>query len=260
MKKSLLYFLVFLPVLASAQNVKGPYVGVTTQYQSTRILNDKQYDNVNYQHTVATQWAPYGVTLGYKFNENHNVQVELISSNQGETWDFIDLDGNKSGEKHLKLEYWNIPLLFKYTTAGKLRFNFQMGPQISILKEGYEENVFFRTAKYRRDKTDLTIAQGTYPLATFKDSERTGDMGNFNKHDLGILFGLGLEYSIIPNLYLSANLRSHYNFVNVRAEEHISVPQDPDYYVLRQNLVIGGQAGLHFLFNTGDGFSRAKHQ
>ncbi|WP_192822248.1 outer membrane beta-barrel protein [Rufibacter sp. LB8] len=260
------YFLLLLPALLAlhtqAQNVKGPFIGVTTQYQNTYIINDEQYENVNYKHTFTTKWAPFGITAGYKFNENHSLQVEFIRSKQGEVLDLIDQDGEKAGEKHIDLVYYNIPVLFKYTTAGKVRFTFQVGPQISLLQKGSEENRFSRTATYKREASTFTIPQGTYLLASTEETARGNDqaIGRFNEYDLGLLAGMGLEVNLTPVAYLSANLRYHYNFVNIRKEEQINSPVDPDTFTLRQNMVVGVQVGVHFLFNTGDDRSPARHQ
>jgi opacity protein-like surface antigen len=259
MKKIFLFLLsAFTALLAQAQNVKGPYIGVTTQHQNTYIINDEQYEDVNYKHTFTTKWAPFGVTLGYKFNENHNVQAELIRSKQGEVLDLIDQNGNKAGEKHIDLVYWNIPLLFKYTTPGRLRFTLQLGPQLSILQNGTEENRFSRTATYKRGANTFTIPEGNYLLASTETT--TTATGQFNEYDFGLLVGTGLEFNFTKYAFLTANLRYHYNFVNIRKEEHIESTRDPDTFTLRQNMVVGVQAGLHFLFNTGNDRSPARSQ
>ncbi|MFC6996898.1 porin family protein [Rufibacter roseus] len=265
MKKYFLPLLLLLPLAMQAQSIKGPYIGVTTQYQNTWIINDEQYEDVNYRHKFTTKWAPFGVVAGYKFNENHNFQVELIRSKQGENFDFVDDNGDKTGEKEIDLVYWNIPVLFKYTTTGRLRFNFHVGPQLSILQKGREENRFSRDATYDRNGSPIPINAGTYVLATTDEAERNRNnsgtpIGGFNKYDLGIALGTGVEYSLNSATYLTANIRYHYNFVNIRDSESQRSPVDPDYYVLRQNMVVGLQLGIHFLFNTGDGETPARHK
>ncbi|MFB9861716.1 porin family protein [Rufibacter immobilis] len=263
MKKYLLLLFLCASFLAQAQNIKGPYLGFTTQFQNTWIINDEQYEGVNYKHRFTTKWAPYGFVAGYKFNENHNVQAEIYRSHQGEKFDLIDRDGNKTGEKEIDLVYWNIPLLFKYTTTGTLRFNFQVGPQLGILQKGTEENRFSRTATYQLKEKSFPIQAGTYLLASTEDRDRSGNanVGKFNEYDAGILLGAGVEYSLTDNLSLTANLRYLYNFVNIRKEEHIvDNARDPDEYTLRQNMVGGLQIGINYLFNTGDGSSSARHQ
>ncbi|MGV3540463.1 MAG: porin family protein [Rufibacter sp.] len=263
MKKYLFLLTLLCPLLAQSQNIKGPYLGVTTQFQNTYIINDEQYEDVNYQHTFTTKWAPFGVTVGYKFNENHSLQAELIRSMQGEKFDLVDKNGTKTGEKEIDLVYWNIPLLFKYTTTGKLRFNFQAGPQLSLLQKGTEINRLDKVGTYTRKGNELTIgAVGTHLLASTEEADRQNNsaVGEFNEYDAGVLLGAGVEFDLTPHLYLTTNLRYHYNFVNIRKEEQISSPYDPDTYTLRQNMVVGVQVGLNFLFNTGDGSSPARHQ
>ncbi|GGK76052.1 outer membrane beta-barrel protein [Rufibacter glacialis] len=263
MKQYFLLLFLVLPFLAHAQNTKGPYIGVTTQFQNTWVINDEQYEDVNYKHRFTTKWAPYGFVAGYKFNENHNVQAEFYRSHQGERFDLIDNSGNKAGEKEIDLVYYNVPLLFKYTSTGTVRFNFQVGPQLGILQKGTERNTFTRTASYQIKDRSFSVPQGNYLLASTEEGDRSGNsrVGEFNKYDLGILLGLGAEYSITSNVILTANLRYSYNFVNIRKEEHIEdLTRDSDYYVLRQNMVAGVQIGLNYLFNTGDGSSSARHQ
>ncbi|GAA4306955.1 hypothetical protein GCM10023183_22510 [Nibribacter koreensis] len=264
MKKYLLLPFLLFPLLSQAQSTKGPYIGVTTQFQNTWIINDEQYEDVNYEHKFTTKWAPFGITAGYKFNENHNLQVELIRSKQGENFDIVDVNGDKTGEKEIDLVYWNVPLLFKYTTTGRMRFNFHFGPQISFLQKGTETNRISRSATYSQKGVEFTgPAPGTYLLASVDEEDRQKDskVGSFNKYDLGAAVGTGLEFDVNSNTYLSANLRGHYNFVNIRKEENINdKTRDPDWYNLRQNFVIGIQVGVHFLFNTGDGTSPARHE
>ncbi|WP_181305094.1 outer membrane beta-barrel protein [Rufibacter sp. XAAS-G3-1] len=262
MRKYVLLLFLSLPFLAQSQNIKGPYVGVTTQFQNTWVINDEQYEDVNYKHRSTTKWAPYGFVAGYKFNENHNVQAEIYRSHQGQKFDLIDINGGKSGEKEIDLVYYNIPLLFKYTTTGKVRFNFQVGPQLGILQKGTEHNSFSRAATYQIKERTFSVPQGNYLLASTQDSDRSNsNVGEFNQYDLGVLLGTGVEYSLSTNLILTANLRYSYNFVNIRKEEHIEdLSRDSDYYVLRQNMVAGVQLGLNYLFNTGDGTSRARRE
>lgn len=265
MKKYFLLLVLLFPLFAQSQNIKGPYLGVTTQFQNTWVINDEQYEDVNYRHKFTTKWAPFGITAGYKFNENHNAQVELIRSKQGENFDLVDKDGNKTGEKEIDLVYWNIPVLFNYTTTGTLRFSFQLGPQLSILQKGYETNRIDRAGIYHRKGIEYPMpasAIGTHLLASTEEADRQRDarVGQFNKYDAGILLGVGLEYSLTDHMYVSGNLRYSYNFINIRKEEHIESPYDPDIYTLRQNMVVGIQVGVHFLFNTGDGRTPARHQ
>ncbi|MDX5346901.1 MAG: PorT family protein [Hymenobacteraceae bacterium] len=226
----------------------GLHGGVVSGFNSTWVIAQEQYEQNRYRYKKAFAFAPFGVSLGYKFNERHGIQVEAFRSNIEGKYELLAENGVVGGEKVIDLKYWSIPLLFKFTSTGDVRFSFAIGPQISFLSEGEEYNTINQTIKFHRPgRSDTTFTPGTYLLASTEQTVPR-EVATFNNVDVGIASGIGVEYNFTDNLYLSANLRLNYNFRNVFNEESIAYPHDIDTYTLRYNALGGIQLGLHYFF------------
>jgi hypothetical protein len=158
------------------------------------------------------------------------------------------------GEKEIKLNYWSVPILYKFTTAGKTRFSFQFGPQFSFLSDGSEINKMSQNAflKVNLESTDLYFADAPKPGADWGFTEGDFVMAtkdDFNKTDIGAVLGLGLEADITTNLYLSGNLRFYYGFKDVRSDAKVDQAEARGYYDSRNNVSGGVQLGLHYRFD-----------
>ena len=262
MRKILLlsFLLSFLSISyhTQAQDNDGPFVGVTTALNSTWIIIDDQPDDSNLEYKKNWKWAPVGAVIGYKFNENHSLQLEAIKSHQGADFDIEDESGNIIGEKRIDLKYWAFPLLFKYSTAGKARFNFHLGPQLSFLTYGREENKFTGTGqiKVEGQRDDVYGPKNDKVFASFKDTDdnapQNPNVGSFSTVDPAIAFGFGGEFNLTPNFYLSANLRFNYAFKEIRDKEYFDDKDDVENFVMRYNVLGGVQVGLHYFINKSE--------
>ncbi|KAA9340245.1 outer membrane beta-barrel protein [Adhaeribacter soli] len=263
---------------ANAQ--KGPHIGLITGYNTTWVIDSKLYDDPNYDSRTTWNSAPFGVVLGYKFNPSSTIQVEVFKNNMGAEYDIkgsniFGGDTKTVGEKRIELQYTSVPVLYKFTTGEKVRFNFHFGPQFNFLRKGSEVNQVTERTVLRAglSSTDLTAGDvevyenapatsldleipnksivlnaGTYNRpdhATYKND----DKANFNKTDIGAALGLGLEADLIDNLYLSANVRFYYGFNDIRSDSWINMEKERGYYESRNNVTGGFQLGLHYRFD-----------
>jgi len=241
----------------SARAQSGPHIGFISGYNSTWVLDQKLSDDPNYEYNRTWNSAPFGVVLGYKVNPSSTFQLEFFKNNMGAEYDIIGRetlisDDKTVGRKEIKLEYWSLPILYKYTTGGTVRFNMHFGPQFSFLSDGSEVNEINERAilKVNLESTDLhndlsvntaTYEPRTYTLATKED---------FKKTDFGIAFGFGMEADITTNLYFSANIRFYSGFNDIRSDEAIAEAKSRGYYDDSRNNITGGaQLGLHYRFD-----------
>jgi hypothetical protein len=240
--------------MARPRGYKGSlHFGVTAALNSTWVKfdNDEQ-NNEHYKYNKTFKWAPIGVVAGYKFNDRHDLQAEAYVSRQGQHYDLV-AQGNGSGavigEKRVDLTYLQVPLLWKYTTGDATRFNVHFGPQVGFLLKGEEVNEITRQGGVHRNGS--AIRPGTSLLVVRQDGEdRVYDgQGQFNKVDPYLVLGFGLEKDLTDNLYLSANLRFHYGFADIRAGETVVDQTTGDKYILRYNIYGGAQFGLHYIIN-----------
>jgi len=266
--------------LMQANAQTGPHLGLVTGYHTSWVLDNKLFDDPNYDNRTTWNSAPFGVVLGYKFNPGSSIQIEVFKNNMGQEFDILGSDtfaGQTKvvGEKRIELNYTSVPILYKFTSGEKVRFNFHFGPQFNFLSEGSEVNQINERAVLRANlsSTDLTaadialyggapatsldveiptksvvLASGTYNRPD-NTTYKTGEKENFNSTDIGAAIGLGMEADLFDNLYLSANLRLYYGFKDIRSDEWVTMEENRGYYDSRTNATAGFQIGLHYRFD-----------
>ena len=257
---------------ANAQS--GPHIGLITGYHTSWVLDQKLFDDPNYEGRTTWNSAPFGVVLGYKMNPSSTIQVEVFGNNMGAEYDIVgsDVFGQETkvvGEKRIEMKYTSVPILYKFTAGEKVRFNFHFGPQFNFLSEGSEINQIDQTTVLRANlsSTDLTAADvALYPnphptatdpeiptksvLLTAGTYDRTPNgKEDFNKTDIGAAIGLGMEADLFGNLYLSANLRACYGFKDIRSDARKAEFEARNNYDSRTNATAGFQIGLHYRFD-----------
>lgn len=244
----------FLP--AKAQ--KGPEIGLVTGFNTTWVIDSKLFDDPNYEYRTTWNAAPFGIQLGYKINPSSTFQLQFFKNNLGAEYDIkgrpTPLSEEKTvGEKVIELEYWSLPLLYKFTTGEKVRFTFHFGPQFSFISKGSEINTLRENAllKVNLESTDLTTgASASVNSAMYeKDTYVLAEKEDFNKTDFGATVGLGLEADITNNLYFSANAKLYYGFNDIRGDEWVDQEKARNYYDSRNNASGGFQLGLHYRFD-----------
>ena len=246
--------------LMKANAQTGPYLGVTTSYNSTWVLDQKLMDDQNYDTQNTWDDSPIGFTLGYKVNPSSSIQVEINKNTMGAEFDILGsqiYDGEKRviGEKNIETKYWSVPVLYKFTSGEKVRFNFHVGPQFSFLSEGSEITasgtditVADAASHHNTTTADLEILGKSALYQSGENDVRAGKE-DFNKTDIGALVGLGLEADIVSNLYISANFRVYYGFKDIRSDARVAEAEARGYYDSRTNATAGFQIGLHYRFD-----------
>ena len=227
------------------------HFGVTTAINNTWIKVDKDAPGKGHYHYNTTfKWAPVGLAAGYKFNDRHDLQAEVYLSPQGQHYDLVargDGSGEVIGGKRVDLSYLQVPLLWHFTAGDATRFNVHFGPQVGFLIRAEEVNDITRSGGVHRDGG--SIPTGTTPLARRKKGKDTvyDGQGEFHKVDPYGVLGFGLEKDVTDNLYLSAMLRFHYGFGDLRAGETVTDKITGDQYLRRNNIYGGLQFGLHYM-------------
>lgn len=116
-----------------------------------------------------------GVFIEAALNEKFSIQPELLYSSQGAKEEVANYMGYKfSGEATLKLDYINVPIMFKYYPIDILSIT--AGPQIGVLV-----------------KSKFTIDSPRYQSQVTVDDKKVNEL--FNKLDYGMNFGLELNTS-----------------------------------------------------------------
>ena len=179
-----------------------------------------------------------GLVVGYNGSDNLGLQLEFNYAQAGQTYqDQLTFFGSPFADvkKEVKLSYWQIPILFKYTAPGNTaRANIVFGPQIGILN-GAEINYFLDGSSVKYE---------TYPGPAYPSLSGPKDF--FNKIDVGIALGIGVDIFVLENLYLSPGLRIYGGITDINSEE----TRDNNDYTASRNGAIGLNVGVHFLFGN----------
>jgi hypothetical protein len=262
-------------------DMTGFHAGLNTGIYYTQMIDRAMFDSPSYNFGSTWKAAPIGLTLGYNWQNRYGVQVEGNLQRLGQKMTILDVTKSEVGTKEINLTYVQIPLLFKIMAGeGRARFNFHIGPQLSVLTEGTDKEYYSKTDLIFHNTQDepvdeiagQTLSAGSeieiIKGSTDKDAALAGSgyiPYQFNKTILGGLFGFGTEVNVGSGFYLTGNLRLGYNFSEIRKEGEGAETKFRDYvdlsgnnrrYLYNQearNFVFGGfHFGVHYLFNQNE--------
>jgi hypothetical protein len=151
---------IFILVFCTSAVLAQPkiHLGITTAVNSTFVLDKGLSEDPRYSSTANFEWAPVGVNFGVDFTKRIGLQLESIKAAQGQIYQMIETAQAAQtmiAERSIDLSYLQFPLLLKMMNGGNkaARFNFQVGPQLSILSGGSETINFIKDAS-------VNLAQG----------------------------------------------------------------------------------------------------
>lgn len=232
------------------------HIGLTTGLAATWIIDQRLLEDPNYLDVQTYRRAPIGVTFGYHFNDRNGFQIEANKTGQGADFQIIGSgdDQTRIGTKNVRLTYWSVPVLYKYTSgaARRTRFEFHVGPQLNFLSSASDVNRYDRDGilTVTAGRTDITTATGprnTHPVKA-GTSAQFATTDDYRTHTLSAVFGFGVEVKIVGPLYASALVRGTISVQEIRADQAADRARKTGYYTGRQNALAGVQVGLHWQF------------
>lgn len=237
MKKRILIpiFLLVLTLSASAQ--KGLYVGAGGSVLSTWITNQNNYGQVfemDYEHRIGSNGH---INLGYDFNASIGLKLEAGYGMLGQK--YKDMHKDTIYTRTINLNYFQLPLLFKFRTAGeKVKFYVMAGPQFNFLMSAKQEY-------YKREKIYSDSILNPINAKRFKIGEE--DVKNrYSSMDIMARIDLGVDIYFIPNLYLNAGLTMAYGLIDINAEEFRIPDHSSGEYNPSHNLYGGLNVGIQY--------------
>jgi hypothetical protein len=131
---------IFFAVTGHAVMSQGFRLGLNTGMNTNIVLDEGLKSDPRYQATYNYSFNPIGVNVTYDITPSFGLSLESILSRQQTIYDIIDIAETVKGQHKLDLQHINIPLLFKFMSGGDAvtRFNFNVGPQLSILTKAQE--------------------------------------------------------------------------------------------------------------------------
>ncbi len=193
--------LIIILALVAGSVIAQPriHIGVTTALNSTFVLDKGLSEDPRYSAEANYKWAPIGASFGIDFTNRFGLQIESIKAAQGQIYQMFESAQNiKSmiAERNISLNYLQFPLLLKMMSGGNkaARFNFQIGPQLSLLNSGSEtlkfvENTNINLAQGGDIPLDITTVlvenQADIPV-TYQDAITNGEIVPLSGNDLEI--------------------------------------------------------------------------
>lgn len=263
MKKLLFSAILLLVMIQSKAQIKL-HVGVSTALNSTFVLDKGLKADPRYLSTGTYKWAPIGVSFGVDFTRNFGLQIESIKAAQGQYYQVMDAYNEIVGERNFDMTYLQIPLMLKLMSGGNglARFNFQIGPQLSIIQTGtellkYAESVQNIPVSDEVPPPDgaVLLPDGNYQVPAYDQivtgtPDVTEALYNFQEKEIQLAAAVGADVDIARNFYLSLLIRANYSFTDMRGDDLLALLATgtvSEIFDQRANLAVGFQFGFHWM-------------
>ncbi len=194
------------------------HLGLNTGFNSTHVLDKGLNQDPRYISTASFKWAPVGFAFGVDFTNRIGLQFESIKAAQGQIYQMVETAQNINrmiAERNIDLNYIQLPLLLKMMGGGDkaARFNFQLGPQLSLLNSGAETIKFIEDGSFNFaqdgdipiDLTTVMVANQNDIPQSYQDAIANGDITPTSGNEMEI----PLEY-----------------FQNAENPDQFDIPQD----------------------------------
>ena len=266
-----------LIISVSAFGQPRVHLGLTTAMNSTYVLDKGLKSDSRYEAHANYEWAPIGFSLGLDISRKFGFQLESIKAAQGQIYQIVDAYDQVVGERKIYLDYFQFPLLMRFLNGSDkaVRFNFQFGPQLSILNYGEETMEYLASTQEIPEGTEipegatlLDAEKNLYdvpamPTQTLLSSAAEEEINKFKNKELQLAFGFGFDIDILRNFYLRANVRGNYSFMDMRNQDLIDMIDKDDLTSIfdnRSNLLVGVQLGFHWMIGGTRSFGKKDKQ
>ncbi|MEZ5013904.1 MAG: porin family protein [Chitinophagales bacterium] len=264
MKKKLTLLLLGLTAMVTTQAQMGMHIGFHGQFNSIWIINQNSYtfSKMDYDYKYG---ALGGIALGYNYEQNFGVQVELNFAFMGQDYSDIIRDFSNAVNpdnpnqvypvltyRTVDLTYLQLPIMFKYMEGEKkdaIKYHMLGGIQFSALL-GADQNY---SADINDNEQIVQIPQSAAPQSGVPAFANAGgiiaETDYFKKLDVGVIFDIGVDMYVNDKTYFTAALRGHYGLLDINANDtrDLNPAKGENIYRSSHNAFVGINIGLHFL-------------
>jgi hypothetical protein len=238
MKKiSVLLMLAFSLSILTSVAQKQLYLGLGGTMMNTWVTNETNYGYPDMDYST-TFGGGGNLNVGYDFSKNIGLKVEIGFTKLGQNTK-KDI-GDSAYLRKVKLNYIQIPLLFKYKTTGEVaRFYLLAGPQFGILTSA-KQTYYLNGDADARTFTDLK--NNTHKISEESITDRYSSIDIFGRLDLGV------DITLTQNLFLNAGLTFCYGFTDINATDYRIKDNDGNYNA-SHNIYGGLNVGICYIFD-----------
>jgi hypothetical protein len=239
MKK--IYFLLIIGLIAltgPAMAQKELYFGLGGTGLSSWTTNQNNYGLPFEMDYSMTFGGSGNINAGFEFNKHLGIKLEIGYSKMGQN--YKDQIGDSTYTRKIKMNYLQIPLLFKYRTGGEVaKFYFLVGPQFNLLlsaNQKYLRNDTPEMGEINNPNTNKPIVIGESDI---KD--------RYTSYDIMGRIDVGVDIEFTKNLFMNVGLTMAYGFMDINATDWRINDKDGNYNA-SHNIYGGFNVGINYRF------------
>jgi len=242
MKKHVIYLISALLIASgSLFGQKQFYFGVGGMGLNTWVTNQNNYGLPFEMDYAITIGGGANANIGFDFSKHVGLKIEVGFERLGQTYK-DDLFNDTTYTRNVSLNYLEVPLLFKYRTSGKIvRFCVLAGPQFNFLMSAKQKYY-----KYGKIDTDYIFDKDDKPV---KIGEET-ITDRYTSLDILGRLDLGVDITLVKNLFLNAGLTMAYGFLDVNAT-NMRIADHTGNYNASHNILVGINFGINYAIPLG---------
>jgi hypothetical protein len=226
------------PVMSQSQL----YFGLSGTGLSSVITNQNNYGLPFEMDYTFTMGAGGNVNIGFDFGKHIGLKLEAGWVKLGQKYE--DIYNDTVYTRNIKLNYLQIPLMFKFRTGGEVaKFYVMAGPQFNFLLSASQE--YLKNAQTWND----TIP-GNLTIPTKIGESTITD--RFNSLDIMARIDLGVDIVLTQYLFLNGGLTMAFGLTDINATDWQNPVKNPTYeYNPSHNLYGGINFGINYVLPLG---------
>ncbi|MEI6682002.1 MAG: porin family protein [Bacteroidota bacterium] len=248
MKKTLSFILFALLFAAGPlMSQKQLYFGVGGTILSPYTIHQNNYGiPFLFDEKMTSAKGAGNINIGFDFNNHLGLKVEIGVATLGQ--DYNDKSHGTNGNNDLyarsiKMNYMQIPLLFKYRTGGAMtKFYLAVGPQFSFLTSA--------TQTYTKNGTAY-VNDTVKTVSLVKFNAGADDVkSRYNSMDIMARLDVGVDIIIVKHLLLNVGVTMAYGLTDINATD-FRIKDYTGNYNASHNAYAGLNLGLCYLLPIG---------
>jgi hypothetical protein len=242
MKKTFALVLFAITLTGSVMAQKQFYFGLAGTGLSSVITNQNNYGLPFEMDYKMTMGMGGNAIVGFDFSKNIGLKLEIGYAKLGQMYE--DTYKDTIYTRNIKLNYLQIPLMFKYRTDGEVaRFFVAAGPQFNLLLSASQE--YF--------KHDSVFTHNGVP--NWNKPTEIGESSitdRYNSLDIMGRLDFGVDITVAQNLFLNVGVTMAYGFMDINASDYQNPVNNPTYtYHPSHNLYGGINFGISYCLPVG---------
>jgi hypothetical protein len=247
MKK--LFSLICLVLFLSAGTTvaqKQLYFGAVGTGLSTWVTNQPNYGRPDMDY-VATFGGGGNITIGYDFSKNIGLQLQFGYAKLGQKFKDTQVKNDTTYQytRNIKLNYLQLPLLFKYRSNGEVvRFYVLAGPQFDFLlsaNQTYYKNDVKIGDEYQNPNTSEWVKLGEEDITSY-----------YTTYDIFARADFGVDITVAKNLFINTGISFAYGLTDINATDW-RINNSSGSYSASHNIAIGFNVGINYCLDFSKG-------